>query len=365
MRSGRRVAALLTALAIAVGTAGCAPARPFFARTVSSGVQVSAGFAPFVIDADGDGWDDIWWYHPTGQDRIWWGRADGAFVHGVAPAQVQGIRTGVVGDFGGDAAEDVLLYSHEAPSTLVITTAGGGVASTRNIDLPRSMEAMVIDEASSRDGVLLRSSEAGTAVTWDPDRGDDMIVPIGNDGIPLPGDFDGDGDGDVFFYRVGPIADVVSWGDGEGGFQDQTVRNITGSYFSSVMDADGDGRDDLVFHTDPMQTGSADLHLWYGGADRTWRRESRESFCCRGPAFVFRSHSGGRDTLVQTSNSGLQSWTIDTGGVTRIGEPQRTPAPVYSDPLVGRFHDGVADDLFHYDEFDEYPEFLVLTPNRA
>jgi hypothetical protein len=361
----RRLAAVLLVLAL-VAMAGCAPEAPFFQRVTR--ISVSADFEPFVGDFDADGWDDIWWFDETGQDRLWEGRADGRFAHLVAPIQVDGTLDPVVGDFSGDLADDVVLYSgiEGQPSLLVVLQEGGGVASSRGLDLPPNAQPSTLVDGNSYDGVALRGWEAGGTGVWDPDAGSDAVTWISDadDELPVSGDFDGDGAGDIFLHGAGPRTDRVAWGDGDGGFTVQTVRNVTGSYDVVAFNADGDGRDDLAFINDPVSGGQR-MNLWFGAPGRTFVRETRDAFCCRGPVYVHRSHVGGNDTLVQVWHGHAESWTIDAGGVTRVGTAARFESPWHLIHLVGRFHDGVADDMVMYDENDEYREWALWTPDRA
>lgn len=355
----RRTVAGAAVAAMAMGMTACEPAQPFFAS--STRISVSAGFQPFVGDFDGDGWDDIWWFDPTGQDRLWEGRADGRFAHTVAPTQVEGHHVAVVGDFGGDDADDVLWYVQSetpAPSTLVVSQVGGGVASSRPVDLPVGLEPSAIDDEASRDAVVLEAYQQPARV-WDVDRGTDATTELPAEGAP--GDFDGDGAGDVYLYGPGAAVDRVAWGDGAGGFQLQTVRNVTGDYFVVTFDGDGDGRDDLAFMTDPVGRPET-MNLWFGAPGRTFRTESREPFSGRGPVEVHRSHTGGPDTLVQYWYSEVESWAIDAEGVTRVGPAARYDTPWFLTRLVGRFHDGLADDVIMYDEAGTYPDWSLATP---
>jgi alpha-tubulin suppressor-like RCC1 family protein len=84
--------------------------------------------------------------------------------------------------------------------------------------------------------------------------------------VPLTGDFDGDGRGDVFWYVAGSGTDVL-WSGKErttpttldaDRFVVQTL-NISGSYQPAVGDFDGDGRDDIFWYG----KGTLPDNVWY------------------------------------------------------------------------------------------------------
>ncbi len=77
------------------------------------------------------------------------------------------------------------------------------------------------------------------------------------------GDFDGDGYGDLLFYRAGPGADSIWWGDGRGRFAKQRI-SINGSYRLIIGDFNGDGRRDVLFYG----PGSTPESIWWGASSR-------------------------------------------------------------------------------------------------
>ena len=68
-------------------------------------------YRPFAGDFDGDGRDEITWYHPgRGYDSIWTGisRGRGYSTRGTV---INGVYTVVVGDYDGNGVDDILWYS--------------------------------------------------------------------------------------------------------------------------------------------------------------------------------------------------------------------------------------------------------------
>ena len=84
-------------------------------------------------------------------------------------------------------------------------------------------------------------------------------VSMGIAAVPLRGDFDGDGRGDLFWYGPGSAADEVWYGRADGTFTSMTT-SVTGTYTPFAGDFDHDGRSDLFFYA----PGSATDSIWYG-----------------------------------------------------------------------------------------------------
>ncbi len=71
---------------------------------------------------------------------------------------------------------------------------------------------------------------------------------------PVSGDFDGDGAGDIFWYRPGGGADYIWYGDRSRSFASAQTQ-VTGTYTPVSGDFDGDSFSDI---------------FWYGGGDYLW-----------------------------------------------------------------------------------------------
>ncbi len=62
-----------------------------------------------------------------------------------------------------------------------------------------------------------------------------------------PGDFDGDGDEDLFVHQRGGASDWVEWSQGDGTFVRQLKRFVS-PFNVRALDANGDGQDDLLLY---------------------------------------------------------------------------------------------------------------------
>ncbi len=203
-----------------------------FTRTPKS---VGGTYVPAAGDFNGDSYDDIYWYGTwNGADARWNGTATtGTFAS--AAASQAGSFLPVPGDFNGDGRDDLYWYQ-----------PGG-------------------------DPKVANQSQVGNA-NWEPNARPDQLwlsqpngsfavsnLAVNGAAIPLPGDFDGDGDTDIIWFAPGTGADFL-WRFSNGS-PVSTPLNIVGSYRPVVGDLDGNGTDDLFWYGPGAK---ADYIWWYG-----------------------------------------------------------------------------------------------------
>ncbi len=82
---------------------------------------------------------------------------------------------------------------------------------------------------------------------------------------PISGDFNGDGKGDIFWYRPGKAKDHIWWGKADKTFL-STSTNVHGTYTPISGDFNGDGRSDIFWY----RPGSGKDYIWWGKADKTF-----------------------------------------------------------------------------------------------
>jgi len=90
-------------------------------------------------------------------------------------------------------------------------------------------------------------------------------LPVGGDYTVASGDFDGDGNEDILWYRPGGGSDHIWYSDGDGTFTSET-HHINGSYIPVVGDFDGNGVDDVFWYG----PGTGVDHAWFGNGDRSF-----------------------------------------------------------------------------------------------
>jgi hypothetical protein len=236
-----------------------APNRTFD-KSVSL-TQVSGTYKAVTGDFDGDGRDDVWWHLPgAGMDRVWWGRSDRTFDSSNADLDPGsgGSYIPIAGNFDGDAYDDVFFYAPGATSERIFW---GRIFRTGfNYGIPAAVTPTYkplsgdFDDDGRTDIFWVAPTSAfGSSPIWWADAGrnnwtvtnvvstdedfqygavadfdangmNDIISSEDTDILhfrgprdsvyatridlppgarPLGGDFDGDGIGDVFWYKPG------------------------------------------------------------------------------------------------------------------------------------------------------------------
>lgn len=184
---------------------------------------IEAIVVPLAGDFDGNGFTDLLHYQPgSGSDELWLFDADGLLSKD--NRTINGYYWPLVGDFNADGRDDVLWYDPVGTSHPVWTATGHGRFESTRI---------------GADGT-------GLATRGSPYR-------------PMVGDFDGDRDDDIFWYRPGVETDRLWLSDDGpigGGSYSQTVNGI---YRPVLGDFDGDGSDDIFWYGQGDWSDS----LWY------------------------------------------------------------------------------------------------------
>ena len=158
---------------------------------------------------------------------------------------------------------------------------------------------------------------------------------------PLTLDANGDGKGDVLWYAPGTAGDSLWLGKGSGAFTPTTV-NINGSFeHVLVLDANGDNRDDLLFSS--PSTGLA--YLWKSNGNGTFTSSRLLPGVGRRPMVLNADATGGDEIFWYAPGTlGDSLWTWS--GTSYSGRAM-TVAGTFS-PFVGDFDRNGTDDLFWY-----------------
>jgi len=287
MRTRLTAAALLAATAFGLSAAPGAPAgadvTPVPDAKAASKVFSFAGFAgdsdnpantesftapgttPIVGNFKGNAIDDIFWYTPgAGGDELWTGTGGYEFTE--TAISVSGSYTPYVGTFSAiDYHQDILWYSATAAS-------------------------QVWD--FNPDGSITKSS----------------MPAVTGPGQILIGDFAGDGIADVIRYRPGVASD--SWWD----FQTMSVAgrafNVNGTYTPIVGAFAGDVITDILFYA----PGQSSDFLWDfngGGAKEEWKLGINGTYT---PVVGGFSLDGAQDILWYAPGAAGDSyWDFETG----------------------------------------------------
>lgn len=205
-------------------------------------------------DFNGDGFDDIVWYSPTGPDRLSWGAADGSLNEGTVG--VGGFFTPVVGDFNGDGADDIYWFSPHGGDAIYYGGPHGFSATYPNAN--GDFRPVVGDfNGDGPDDIYWFSPHGGDSIYYGSPAGFRAVYPNANgDFAPLVADFNGDGPADIYWFSPGG-GDSIYYGT-PGGFV-ATYPNANGDYDPLVADFNGDQVGDIYW----FSPGGGDA-LYYG-----------------------------------------------------------------------------------------------------
>jgi hypothetical protein len=179
-----------------------------FTQTSAPFTPGNYGHKPYAGDFDGDGRGDIFWDSQGAlSDQIWYGTSGGFDQRNVVAPNG---TLPVVGDFDGDGKSDIYFYkAGTAPDSLAFGTTTRTVFSYQSLPQNDSATPTVADLDGNGTSDILWSYPGETENIWlfPTLRGTPTNVPTSSvlasdkgDAIPLGGDYDGDGIGDIFWF---------------------------------------------------------------------------------------------------------------------------------------------------------------------
>lgn len=186
-------------------------------KETTAHVQVNGSYVPVSGNfTAGDTSTDIFWFSATGQDQIWVRYDDGRRGSMKAPSQIDGSRIPLVGDFSGnDNVDDIFWYGPGAVSDVLWTARGDGSFSAGPFAVNGTYTPKVVHSKTGSDIVWWKKGWSTTSV-WDfgAARGQYTNRPVTNpaQAEPVPGDFNGDTFGDIFWFNPGIAAESISMG---------------------------------------------------------------------------------------------------------------------------------------------------------
>jgi FG-GAP-like repeat len=249
---------------------------PFTKSTTLSG-NIPPNTVAIVGDFDGDLIDDILWYgFGTRPDRYWKGRSAGTFSG--YSIKIGGNYEPLTGDFDGDGNLDIFWY--EAGSGIDHVWWGKGTAglgtwtptnwfTSTDLSVRGLYRPLIADfDNDTRTDILWYAPGTTGDTFWFGKASrtftSKSITINGDYDYVTGGDFQGDGDLDLMWWRSSSIAHPVWRYDG-GTTRTYTASSISGPSASSVpmvMNINGDLVDDLMWYGD----GSASDAVAFGPA---------------------------------------------------------------------------------------------------
>lgn len=188
---------------------------------------------PVAGDYNADNVGDIIWYNPQGATYFWFGRRTRGVFEGTGPFYPWGNFSPFPGDFNGDGYDDVYLYDRDGGQSYIFwmmpTPGWPGFATVNTVGIPQA---------------------PGPGLA------------------PAAGDFDGDGDSDIYWLAptgaspsgasaAPPAGSVLEWSNRDGSFVRRTAPG--GEQQVRAVSLDGDRFTDLAFYS------AGRVLLWWGG----------------------------------------------------------------------------------------------------
>jgi hypothetical protein len=206
-----------------------------------------------------------------------------------------------------------------------------------------------------------RSNQAGSGVTWVSGSGlCDLTAQRGACAPPPPSgisssplsvngtyrpvslDADGDGRGDVLWYAPGSGRELLWLGEGSGRFTSVAVAAVTTTYDDVVvLDVDGNGRDDVLWYS--RRTGAA--QLWAAAGDGQFLPLNLLAAPGKRPVALDRDGDGADELFWYGPGTGTDAWAVWNGAGFTL-----TPVTVSGSyqPFAADFDGNGREDLFWY-----------------
>jgi hypothetical protein len=221
----------------------------------------------------------------AGNDYRWSYRA-GAYDS--SPQSIGGTYTPIAGQFGADAAEDVVFVGTAGRNDYLWSHAVGGGRTSSQIQRDGSFVPLVGNfdgDPAGTDDVYWYAPLRDANHPSVGGNGDEywLTTPTGghvtlnnpsvkNDGFSLPfaGDFDGDGTDEIFFYAPGSTPDQM-W-ELSGSSPQVRTYTVAGFYqYPQVGDFDGNGTDDILWYA----PGTRPDYVWFFDHDGSYETSRR------------------------------------------------------------------------------------------
>lgn len=278
--------------------------------------------------------------HNLGANHDPWNATGGTFSYSRGHC-VAGVRRDVM-SYPSPCGGTIALQFSNPARTFVGTSSPSGTAARDNA---RAISQMAWPVSSYRGPV-------GTDYIWrGQSSGSFSSVAPANQTFPfepIAGDFDGDGNADVFWYEPGEAVDPVWFFNDSLGHQ-AFNKSVNGTFVPLAGDFDGDGRDDVFWYA----PGAGQDYVWWGHSNRASFGGSDSAKIVNGTSFIpvagdfdgdgyddaFWYHAGTGQDYVWWGQSGRSGFGNASTAKTVNGT---------FEPASGDFNANGRDDLFWY-----------------
>lgn len=209
-------------------------------------LSISGTYTPLVGQFGGDGADDVFWYAPgSTADSLWLGRAGVRGSSGFTrkAMAVSGTFQPVVGDFAGNELDDIFWYGPDAAKDYLWINQGNGTFTSKAYKMGGrfTLQRMQDYRPDHKDDlfVFCKNCNASSYVWHFSDAGSGAYTSLQMGGIggqrPVLGDWNGDGIEDLFLHGPGKLNGDVRRLMHDDGTWEQKAYSISGTYEPVVV----------------------------------------------------------------------------------------------------------------------------------
>jgi hypothetical protein len=233
---------------------------------------INGTYTPVVGDFDGNAIDDILWYAPgTAPDSIWLFQGNGS--HTTKSLTINGNYRPTAINVDGDGYSDIVWYAPGSAADSIWVFGPSANHTTKSISISGNYQLIPGRFSSVAEGSpqrrLLFFNKAGADSIWTFDYvGNHTSAPVPNiDGnfTPIVGEFTTPNLDAVLFYRPGTATERFISFNANGSINQLEAPTVNGSYDPEVGDYDGNGYQDIAW----ASGGKASLWKFNGGGYTT------------------------------------------------------------------------------------------------